>query len=127
MTKKLNFCKQIIVHFKSYINDNNNTQFRESDVDSEGSFRERFIRMIQSSKCWVFELIWVCFTAQLLNISLFNYMHTYSCGQNFTYTLQNLQNGNYFTKIRGIIQQNACYFLFSNDLNKIFHIKGVYM
>ncbi len=30
----------------------------------------------------------------------------------------------YFTKIRRIIQ-NACYFLFSTDLNKIFHIKYI--
>ncbi len=29
-------------------------------------------------------------------------------------------------KIRGIIQ-NACYCLFSTDLNKIFHIKDVYI
>ncbi len=29
--------------------------------------------------------------------------------QKFTYTLQNLQNVNYFNKIRGIIIQNACY------------------
>ncbi len=35
-------------------------------------------------------------------------------------------NINYFTKIRGIIQ-NACYCLFSTDLNKIFHIKYVYI
>ncbi len=32
----------------------------------------------------------------------------------------------YFTKIRGIIQ-NACDGLFSTDLNKIFHIKDVYI
>ncbi len=44
----------------------------------------------------------------------------YSWSQNFTF--QNLQNVNYSTKIRGIIQ-NACYFLFTTDMNKIFHIK----
>ncbi len=32
-----------------------------------------------------------------------------------------LQNVNYYIKIREIIQ-NSCYFLFSSDLNKIFHI-----
>ncbi len=37
------------------------------------------------------------------------YIYIYSCGQNFTYTLQYLQNVNYFTKIREIMQ-NACYF-----------------
>ncbi len=47
-------------------------------------------------------------------------MHVYSWSQNFTYTLQNLLNVNYFTKIRGIIQ-NACYCLFSTDPNKRFH------
>ncbi len=31
-----------------------------------------------------------------------------------------------FTKIRGI-KQNACYCLFSTDLNKIFHIKYVHI
>ncbi len=31
--------------------------------------------------------------------------------QKFAHTLQNLQNVNYFTKIRGIIQ-NACYFFY---------------
>ncbi len=31
-----------------------------------------------------------------------------------------------FYQVRGIIQ-NACYWLFSTDLNKIFHIKYVYM
>ncbi len=51
---------------------------------------------------------------------------TYSWGQKFTSPLQNLQNVNYFTKIRGIIQ-NACYCLFSTDLNKIVHIKYVYI
>ncbi len=50
-------------------------------------------------------------------------MH-YSWSQKFIYTLQNLQNVNYFTKIRRIVQ-NACYCLFSNDLNKLFHIKYV--
>ncbi len=43
----------------------------------------------------------------------------------FTHTLQNLQNVNYFTKIRGIIQ-NTCYCLFSTDLNKIFHLRDIY-
>ncbi len=42
----------------------------------------------------------------------------YSWIQKFTYTFQNPQNYDYFNKIRGIIQ-NACYFLFSTDLNKI--------
>ncbi len=46
--------------------------------------------------------------------------------QKFTYTLQNLQNANYLTKIRGIIQI-ACYFVFSTDLNNIFNIKDVYI
>ncbi len=50
----------------------------------------------------------------------------YSWSEKFTYTFQNLLNVNYFTKIRGIVQ-NACYFLFSTDLNKIFHIKDVYI
>ncbi len=49
----------------------------------------------------------------------------YSWSQNFTCTFQNLQNVNYFTKIKGIIE-NACYGLFSTDLNKTFHIKDVY-
>lgn len=31
-----------MVHFKRDINENNNTQLRESDVGSEGSSRERF-------------------------------------------------------------------------------------
>ncbi len=53
-------------------------------------------------------------------------LHTKSLIQKFTYTLQNLQNVNYFNKIRGIIIQNA-YYLFSTDLNKIFHMKDVYM
>ncbi len=53
-------------------------------------------------------------------------IHTKSLIQKFTYTLQNLQNVNYFNKIRGIIIQNA-YYLFSTDLNKIFHMKDVYM
>ncbi len=39
-------------------------------------------------------------------------MLLYSWGQKFTSPFQNLQNVNYFTKIRGIIQ-NACYYLFS--------------
>ncbi len=45
-------------------------------------------------------------------------LHIYSWGQ------KNLQNVNYFTKTRGIIQ-NACDFFFflSTDLNKIFHIR----
>ncbi len=34
--------------------------------------------------------------------------YTYSWSQKFKYTLQNLQNVDYFTKIRGIIQ-NACF------------------
>ncbi len=38
--------------------------------------------------------------------------------------LLNLQNVDYVTKIRGIMQ-HACYCLFSTDLNKIFHIKDV--
>ncbi len=50
----------------------------------------------------------------------------YIVGQNFTYIFQNLLNVNYFTKIRGIIQ-NSCYCIFSTDPNKIFHIKDVYM
>ncbi len=37
-----------------------------------------------------------------------------------------MQNVNYFTKTRGIIQ-NTCCCLFSTDLNKIFHIKYVYI
>ncbi len=37
----------------------------------------------------------------------------------------NRQNVYYFIKMRGIIQ-NACYFLFSTELN-IFHIKDVYI
>ncbi len=49
-------------------------------------------------------------------------MYINSWSQKFTYTFQNMQNVNYFTKIRGIIQ-NACYCLFSTDLNKIFHKK----
>ncbi len=53
-------------------------------------------------------------------------IHTKSLIQKFTYTLQNLLNVNYFNKIRGIIIQNA-YYLFSTDLNKIFHMKDVYM
>ncbi len=53
-------------------------------------------------------------------------IHTKSLIQKCTYTLQNLQNVNYFNKIRGIIIQNA-YYLFSTDLNKIFHMKDVYM
>ncbi len=44
----------------------------------------------------------------------------------FAPPFQNLQNVNYFTKIRGIIQ-NACYCLFSTDLNNIFHIKDIYI
>ncbi len=43
----------------------------------------------------------------------------YSWSQKFTYTLQNLQNVNYFTKISGFIL-NACYCLFISDLNKIY-------
>ncbi len=39
---------------------------------------------------------------------------------------QNLQSVDYFTKVRRIIQ-NACYYLFSTDQNKIFHIKYVYI
>ena len=39
---------------------------------------------------------------------------------------QNLQNVNSFSKIKGIIQ-NACYILFSTDLNKIFYIKDIYI
>ncbi|XP_052421294.1 protein NLRC3-like isoform X14 [Carassius gibelio] len=42
----------------------------------------------------------------------------------FTSPFQSLLNVNYFTKIRGIIQ-NACYCLFSTYLNKIFQIKDV--
>ncbi len=49
---------------------------------------------------------------------------SYSWGQKFTPPFQNLQNVNYFTKRRGIIQ-NACYCLINTDLNKIFHIKDV--
>ncbi len=37
----------------------------------------------------------------------------------------NRQNCNYFTKMRGIIQ-NACYCFFITDLN-IFHVKDVYI
>ncbi len=65
---------------------------------------------------------------------LYIFIYIYSWSQKFTYTFQNLQNVNYFNKImhyfayiikiRGIIQ-NACYCLFSTDLNKIFHIKDV--
>ncbi len=40
-------------------------------------------------------------------------------------SLQNLQNFNYFTNVRGIIQ-NVWYCLFSTDLNNIFNIKDVY-
>ncbi len=58
--------------------------------------------------------------------ALILYYINYSWGQKFTYPLQNLQNVNYFTKIRVIIQ-NAFYCLFSTDLNKIFHIKDVYI
>jgi len=36
------------------------------------------------------------------------------------------ENVNNFNKIRGIIQ-NACYFLFSTVLSKIFYMKDVYM
>ncbi len=46
-------------------------------------------------------------TSEIIIIYIFVCM--YSCGQKFTYTLQNLQSVNYFTQIRGIIQ-NACYF-----------------
>ncbi len=54
------------------------------------------------------------------------YIYIYSCGQNFTYTLQYLQNVSYFTKSKiREIKQNACYFLFSSDLNKIFHINNI--
>jgi len=38
-----------------------------------------------------------------------------------------LQNVNYFNKIKGIIVQLACYFLFSTVLNYIFYIKDVYI
>ncbi len=37
----------------------------------------------------------------------------------------NMLNANYFTKIRAIIK-NACYFVCSTDLNKIFNIKYMY-
>ncbi len=55
--------------------------------------------------------------------------YTHTCIQlrsNVYIPFQNLQNVNYLTKIRGIIQ-NACYCLFSTDLNKRFHIKDVYI
>ncbi len=55
-------------------------------------------------------------------INTHTHMRMYSCVQKFTHPFQNLQNVNYFTKIREIIQ-NTCYCLFSTDLNKIFHIK----
>ncbi len=42
----------------------------------------------------------------------------YCWGQKFTPPFQNMLNVNYFTKIRGIIQ-NAYYYLFSTDQNKI--------
>ncbi len=42
------------------------------------------------------------------------------------HTFQNLQNVDYYTKIRGITQ-NACYCLFSTDLTKILHIKDVHI
>ncbi len=51
---------------------------------------------------------------------LFIYSIYISWGQKLTSPFQNLQNVNNLTKIRGIIK-NACYFLFSTDLNKIFH------
>lgn len=35
MTMMLYFCKQIMVNFKTDINENNNSQLRESDVDSD--------------------------------------------------------------------------------------------
>ncbi len=37
-----------------------------------------------------------------------------------------MQNVNYFSKTRGIIQ-NACYFLFRTDMNKIFHIRYLHI
>ncbi len=45
----------------------------------------------------------------------------YIWGLTFTFTFQDMQNVDYCTKIRGIIQK-ACYCLFSTDLKKIFHI-----
>ncbi len=50
------------------------------------------------------------------NVYMYVYIYTDSWSQTFTYTFQNLQNFNYFTKIRGFIQ-NVCYCLFSTDLN----------
>ncbi len=52
---------------------------------------------------------WLVFRLYLL--FRFVLMQNYSCSQTFTYTLQNLLNVNYFTKIRGIIQ-NSCFFFF---------------
>ncbi len=53
-----------------------------------------------------------------LSLSLFSHNEGNKYGPT---PFQNLLNVQYFTKIRGIIQ-NACYCLFSTDLNKIFHI-----
>ncbi len=50
----------------------------------------------------------------------------YSGGQKFTPPFHNLQNVDYFSTIRGIIQ-NACCCIFSTDLNTIFHRKYVYI
>ncbi len=50
----------------------------------------------------------------------------YSLGQKFTYTLQNLQNVHYFYQNKR--DHTKCViFLFSTDLNKIFHIKYIYI
>ncbi len=47
-----------------------------------------------------------------------NYINKYSLIQKFTYTLQNLQNVNYFNKIIGIIIQNACYLFITTALRE---------
>ncbi len=53
------------------------------------------------------------------------YIYIYSWSQKFTYTLQNLQNGDYFTKYEGSYKMHAIVYLVLTRIR--FHIKDVYM
>ncbi len=65
------------------------------------------------AKIWYTTLVACIDKWQNWNANIVYLLYTiYSWSQKFTNTLQNLQHVNYFTKIRGIIQ-NACHWLFN--------------
>lgn len=78
--------------------------------------------LLMCSKCFL-----TCFSYVICHFKCSSHFKVkYSWSQKFKYTLQNLQNVHYFTKIRRIIQ-NICNILMNTVLKKTFCIRDVYI